>query len=198
MVRSRILLFIIFLALFTLLSPCAFSQEFYTKALGENIADWTVIKSSYADIYVHRDIDLKSVVKKINVNFVRYDPVESKIFLDKDISDDTRLASKIDIIIKKAKEILDMYPQNFCINVIIYGDRNEMWNVYEEIFKERKDYIAFYIHKFRTIYISLNDVSESILAHEIGHAIIDSYFGILPPPKIRELLASYVDVHLKD
>ena len=91
-----------------------------------------------------------------------------------------------------------MYPQNFHVNIIVYRKRDELWNAYEEIFKERKDYIAFYIHKFRTVYISLYDVSESVLAHEIGHAIIDNYFGILPPPKIRELLACYVDVHLKD
>jgi hypothetical protein len=35
-----------------------------------------------------------------------------------------------------------------------------------------------------------------ILAHEMGHAVIDHYFVIKPPPKIAELLCHYVDTEI--
>ena len=38
----------------------------------------------------------------------------------------------------------------------------------------------------------------NIIAHEMGHAIVDHYFAAIPPEKIRELLASYVDLHLAE
>lgn len=192
-------LLIIFLGLFLVLFlPCAFSQEYGPYGPEGDIEDWTIVESSYATIYIDRDVDLSSATRRINVNFARYDPVEKKLFLNRGISDEERLANRIDIIVRKAKKILDMYPQGLHINIRIYESNKELWGIYQDIFEERKEYKAFYVHKFRTIYISLNNVSESILAHEIGHSIIDSYFAILPPQKIRELLACYIDVHLKD
>lgn len=189
------LLYIIFSTLFLVLfTPCAFSQE----GPGGGVEDWAVVESSYATIFVDTDVDLGNLVKRIDVSFARYDPIEKRLFLDRGISDSERLANKIDIIVRKARKILDMHPQGFHVNIRVYETEEDMWNIYENIFKERKEYMAFYIHKFQTVYIPSDNVSESVLAHEIGHSIIDSYFGILPPEKIRELLACYVDVHLKD
>lgn len=198
MLKKKLALSIIFLALFLVLSPCAFSQEFGPRGPEGDIEDWAVVESSYATIFVDEDIDLRRVVRQIDVSFARYDPLERELFLDKGVTDVERLANKIDIIVRKDKKTLDMHPQGFHVNIRIYESNKDMWDIYEEIFKEKKDYKAFYIHKFRTIYISLPNVSGSVLAHEIGHAIVDNYFAVLPPHKIRELLACYCDVHLKD
>jgi len=86
----------------------------------------------------------------------------------------------------------------FRVDIKIYNDEEGLRNTYKDIFEEEKGHKAFYIHKFKTIYVSMDNLSASILAHEIGHAIIDNYFTIPPPPKISELLACYVDLHLKD
>jgi hypothetical protein len=196
--RKASLLLIIFLGLLIILSPNAFSQEYGPSGPEGDIEDWTIVESSYSTIYIDRDIELRSVRRRIDVSFARYDPVEKRLFLERGISEEGQLANKIDIIVRKAKKILDMHPQGFHVNIRIYETEDDLWNIYEEIFRERKDHKAYYIHKFQTVYISLDNVSESILAHEIGHSIIDNYFAILPPDKIRELLACYVDVHLKD
>jgi hypothetical protein len=193
------LLSLIFFALFlTLFSPYAFSEGLSPNGPEGNIENWTVVESSYATIFVKRAMDLGSIVRRIDVSFARYDPIEEQFFFNKGISDEERLANEIDVIVRKAKKILDMYPQEFHINIRIYESDEELWDIYEGIFNERQEHKAFYIHKFRTIYISLPNISESVLAHEIGHSIIDSYFTVLPPDKIRELLSCYVDVHLKD
>jgi len=199
MAGNRALSILIFLAaILVFVSPCAFSEEFGLQGPEGSAEDWTVVESSYATIFVGREIDLKSVTRRINVNFARYDPIEKELFLDRGISDEERLANKIDIITRRAKKILDMHPQGLHVNIRVYKSDKDLWNIYEDIFKEKRTHKAFYIHKFRTVYISLPNVSESVLAHEIGHSIIDNYFAILPPMKIRELLAAYVDVHLKD
>jgi hypothetical protein len=200
MKKSKVLsLYIIFCAfLLVLFSPYAFSQEFAPYGPEGNVEDWTIMESSYTTIFVARDINIGRVARQIDVNFARYDPIERSLFLNKGISDAERLANKIDIIVRKAKKILDIYPQAYHVNIRVYEDDEQLWDIYEDIFEERREYKAFYIHKFETIYISLPNISESTLAHEIGHSIIDNYFTVLPPAKIRELLASYVDIHLKD
>lgn len=151
-----------------------------------------------ATIFVDKDIDLRKLVRRIDVGFAKYDPIEKKLFYNKGISDKEKLANRIDIIVRKNKKTLEMHPHAFHINIRVYENDKDLRNAYEDIFRERKDHKAFYIHKFRTIYISLTNVSGAVLAHEIGHAIVDNYFAILPPHKIRELLACYCDVHLKD
>jgi hypothetical protein len=196
--KNRLLPFIISSVLFLTSSICAFSQEVEPKGSESDSITWVIIEGSYATIYVDNSIDLRDVVRKIDVSFARYDPIEKELFLDKGVSDAEILANEIDIITRKARKVLDMYPAQFHVDIKIYRSQEELRDVYEKIFEEKEDYIAFYIHKFKTIYISLDSISESVLAHEIGHSIVDSYFSVLPPPKIRELLACYADVHLKD
>ena len=198
MIKNKPFLYIISLAFFLVLSTPAFSQGPVYQNSEEGVEDWTIVESSYATIFVDGNIDLKDVERQIDVSFARYDPIEEKLFYNKGLTEEERLAVKIDIIVRKDKKTLDMHPRGFHVKIRIYKSNKELWNVYREIFNERKKYKAFYIHKFRTIYISLPNVSESILAHEIGHSIIDNYFAVLPPSKIRELLACYCDVHLKD
>ncbi|MBL7070779.1 MAG: hypothetical protein ISS26_01240 [Candidatus Omnitrophica bacterium] len=200
MVRVRaplIYIFVISLSLLLLSLP-AFAQPFGVYGPEGNVEDWVVIESSYATIFVDKDIRIKDVTERIDVSFARYDPIEKQLFLDKGTSPEEKLATKIDIIIRKAKKILDMHPHDFHVKIRVYGSGDEMWDIYEYIFKERREYKAFYIHGFDTVYIPVEYVTESILAHELAHSIIDTYFKTLPPEKIRELLACYVDVHLKD
>lgn len=200
MIRKAVIIScLVFLVLALLPSYYAFCEEAAPPAEAEEPAsDWVEVKSSYATIHIDKDVSVRGVSKRIDVGFAKYDPVERKLFLDKGISDEDELANKIDIIVRKAKKILDMHPQNFHVNIRVYKNEKELWDAYETIFKERVEHRAFYIHKFKTVYIPLENVHESVLAHEIGHSIIDNYFAILPPQKIRELLACYVDVHLKD
>jgi hypothetical protein len=91
-----------------------------------------------------------------------------------------------------------MYPRNDKLLIKIYKSLSELDGVYLEIFQDEKSYYAFYIHKFNTVFACEEKISESVMAHEMAHAIIDHYFPILPPRKVQEILATYVDYHLKD
>ena len=39
---------------------------------------------------------------------------------------------------------------------------------------------------------------RGIFEQETAHAIIDFYYGVYTPKKIHEVLAQYVETHLKD
>ena len=196
MINKKIFYISIFFV-FTAVFP-AYAEGLPDGIAGENIADWVVVRSLFSTIYIDKDIDIGSVSARIDTSFARFDPVENRLFLDKGISDEHILANKIDILVRKAMKVLDMRPDDFHVNIKLYEDEIALWTIYEKIFSEHKEYKAFYIHRYKTVYIPYENLGESVLAHEIGHAIIDSYFKILPPEKIRELLACYVDVHLKD
>jgi len=60
------------------------------------------------------------------------------------------------------------------------------------------DYVAFYAPRDKVVYVSVDDADLSVLAHELTHVILDHYFGIAPPVKIHEVLAQFVEEHLKD
>ena len=172
----------------------AFSEEYEI----DNVSDFVIIKSSYATIYIHPSIDLTKLVDAVDVGFARYDPVESGLFMNRGITKEEVLANKLDIITRKAQNILDMRPRAFHVNLKIYPTEEDLAEVYKDLFREERYHKAFYIHALKTIFISQNNMSVEILAHEIAHSVIDNYFDILPPLKIRELLACYVDIHIRD
>jgi len=172
-----------------------------TSAAGEiqeAAGGWKIIESRFTTIHVDKDLDCGVLGGRLDVSFAMYDPVEKNLFYERGLTESEILANKIDIIARKAMRVLDMKPEDFHVNIRIYGNEEKLWKTYDKLFDDGKRFKAFYVHKYATVYIPYENLGESILAHEIGHAVIDSYFGVLPPEKIRELLACYVDVHLKD
>ena len=114
-----------------------------------------------------------------------------------------RLERKIDQIFENAQTLLDMHNCKSKIKIMVHADQNEVDQSYSNLVSKynlsslHTDYIAFYFHKLKTVYISLETVTEGVMAHELAHAIIDHYFIIRPPSKVAEMLARYVDKHLE-
>jgi len=74
----------------------------------------------------------------------------------------------------------------------------EVQAVYKKKYREDVDFIAFYSPRDKTIFVSVPDTNLGVLAHEIAHAVIDLYYGRATPLKIHEVLAQYVESHLRD
>ncbi len=64
------------------------------------------------------------------------------------------------------------------------------------MFTTRTNFKSFYIHSFESIFTNEQDFIDSVIAHELGHAVIDHYFAVPPPSQMAELMATYVDSHL--
>jgi hypothetical protein len=104
----------------------------------------------------------------------------------------------VDRIIFRVKMLLDMYPPNFHFNIIVFDTNDEIKNAYRGFGMTGAVPIAFYRHKSRTIYLSIDKIAPGIFAHEVAHAVINTFFPSPPPSQVQEILAQYVDRHLWD
>jgi hypothetical protein len=99
-------------------------------------------------------------------------------------TDDTALArTRIDALIERTQQVLDMYPDKLRVRI-------ELYPAYSE------GNIAKYDHKRRTIVVYADKVTDGVFAHEAAHAIICNYFSPPPPEKMQEIIAQYVDRNL--
>jgi len=187
-------LFLFFLISFFLSLPCpapAYSQD--EPAEG----GWNTFSSRFCTVFYQHGVDLRIVDRRINLRFADfYEPGDVR--KKEGLSTEEILAEKLDAIFNRVEEILDMFPSRVHVTINIYRERPELDKAYEDIFNEKNTAGSFYIYKTNIIYTTQKGISESILAHEMAHCIIDHYFVILPPRKIQEMLAMYADVHLKD
>lgn len=106
--------------------------------------------------------------------------------------------AKCDTLFQRAQEILDMYPPGIHTTIRISRDREEIKDTHASRYGFTTEAIAFYVFENNTIYTTAKDISESVLAHEMAHCIVDHYFRMRPPRKIEEMLAMHVDAHLRD
>jgi hypothetical protein len=163
--------------------------------------EWIILETGYLTICYMPGADLDAVesnLRKRATYFTSEMPGE-------DAPVEEKVRYQLDALFRRAEELLDMYPANVHVKIMIFTARADVEAEYVKIFgtpapvEEYKSGIkSFYVHKFNTIYISEEDMSDSIIAHEMAHAIVDHYFNVIPPEKIRELLASYVDLHLAE
>jgi len=189
--------------LFCCLTPifCEKMEEVSNRsaAVSENSAnvqgDWYVIDTGYFTIYCDRNSDLKTIARKLGRRGLFtsgvYDPSPAS-------SPSGKIAYRFTSLLRRAQDILDMRPNMKNLKVKIFKNRSQLYDEYYRIFGAAGEYESFYVYKNDTIYISEDTLSDNVVAHEMGHAVIDHYFSAVPPEKVRELLASYVDMHLED
>lgn len=156
---------------------------------------WFIINSANFTIYCKQEVNLGTVERRLG----RRGLFISGVYGPNPVSaPPQKVAYRMDRILKRVKDILEMYPGKMDLKIRVFNTREELNDEYYNIFGQWENYKSFYIHKYKTIYTSEEDVSDSIMAHEMGHAVVDHYFNMIPPGKIREILASYVDKHLEE
>ncbi len=66
----------------------------------------------------------------------------------------------------------------------------KIWNHGRKV-PDQKPPKAFY--KYGKVHIHIDDLRRGVLAHEMAHHIINTYFLVRPPTKTTEILAQYVE-----
>jgi len=118
----------------------------------------------------------------------------NSIFLgEKLVSKDASLGELLDALFKRVQQILDMPLPSLRVQIQLLKDQKDVSWTWASITGKPTKAPAFYWKKTNTIYLQPQEISTGILAHEMGHAVIDHYFVIRPPPKIAEMLCQYVD-----
>lgn len=114
------------------------------------------------------------------------------------ITTEDEVMAKIDVIIEKAQVVLDMFPNNMHITVVLLPKRKDVSRVFKEKYGRKANHIAYYSLSEDTIYISVNDTSIKVFSHEVGHAVVDHFFKVKPPYNIHELMAQFTAKHIQD
>jgi len=110
------------------------------------------------------------------------------------VSDEVR--SKLDSIIEKIEVLLHVYPGDLKFNVLL-TTAADVQRHYKDYYGIDNEYIAFYCRQNRTVFISVDDVNEYVLAHELTHVVIDQYFRDPPSATMQEVLAQFVETHIE-
>ena len=106
------------------------------------------------------------------------------------------LKQKVDALYERAQEILDMRKTVPKVIINVYPDQKALDGAFYALFKEECLLRAWYVFEEKTVYINVEDVHEGMLAHEMGHHIIDHFLKVRPPATTAEILARYIDAHL--
>ena len=163
----------------------------------EAIILWHLLETKHTVIKYQSDEDLQFFHDKV-------DYVPHKYYLKQLITPsdqqtlEERLKMKIDFLFERVQEILDMQKKAEKVSIEVYHDKQQLQDAYATIFKKTGSLRAWYIFKRNTIYITVEDIHEGMLAHEIAHAVIDNYLEVRPPSATAEILARYVDRHLAE
>jgi len=108
------------------------------------------------------------------------------------------IKNKVDVIVERVIVVLDMRPNDVHFKIVLLPTEEDVQQVYKSKYNRKVDYIAFYAPKDKTVYVSINDIRIGVFAHELGHLIIDLFYGTTTPSKIHEVLAQFVETHLMD
>lgn len=176
---------------------CVFSLCVSMPVFCEEAGDWVTFNSGQLTIEYQNTVNLKAVAGKLGgrglfSNGLFGSDRPSAATLEEEV------VRRLERLLERAEEILDMYPPKLKLTVKIFNEGSSLEDAYFRIFGARKSYEAFYVYQYGTIYTSAYGISDSVMIHEIAHAVVDNYFSTNPPPKVSELLAQYVDVHLED
>jgi len=131
-----------------------------------------IFKTKYSTVYYNNDKDIDDFIWRLGGQKLEF------------VNDPQLASNRIDRIISRVENILDMWPKNLSIPIYLYRGT----------LKPNK--VAFYEHKSKSIKISIDYTSDGVLAHEIAHAVTNQYFSSSPPSKVQEILSQYVDKHL--
>ena len=107
------------------------------------------------------------------------------------------LADNIERIFYKVLEVLDMRLYSYKGTIRIYQNNAELKKALRHKFGRDLNYPALYHKEENTIYLSAENLQVGIFAHELAHAIINSYFVIKPPERVQEVLAGFVEYNIR-
>lgn len=191
-IRKKLLLASLFFAL-----SAALLLSLGQICLSQDTPDegWASFQTAYLTVYYKPEVNLKKVLGRLNLRGL---PSYNNLPAYTLTGIEAKVAYRLDVIFMRVRDILGMYPDKAEVKIKLYKNRR---NINAELcYLNQADASckSFYIHRLGTIYVSEQDITDSVIAHEMTHAVVDNYFSTTPPGKMAEILATNVDIHLDD
>ena len=186
--------FFLIIAILICAAPAHAAASVESAAQPPDDSNWVIAQSNFFEVYYRPDANLDNIKHELERRPLYFD--QPARYGEAAVLEE--ICRRLDNLFNEVKELLDMYPKIAKVNIKIFRDRMELNKEYFKIFGKNEGYRSFYINKYNTIYTSEADITDSIMSHEMAHVVIDHYFKVIPPEKLAEILASYVDAHLGD
>ncbi len=160
------------------------------------LAILSTVRSAYAQEIITRtcriqfagDDELRQFNKRVKMGTFSFGfGNQTRVTVEEDVK------RKVNLTIARVQEILEMFPRGLKFDIVLLPSEEDVQRIYREQYNLEVNFIAFYSPKTNTAYFSTRDVSLTVFAHELAHAVINHYFDNAPPVKIHELLAQYVE-----
>lgn len=197
--RASVLCAVIFAFLLIFATANLRPSFLYAQSTGYFVSESTrtegEIISKHTKIYYQNENDLRLLNKRLKLGTLDY---LLKYKGSDDVSIESQVAAKVDIILERVKTILELNPKNLMVEIRITESPAEVQRIYFGKYSKKVDYPAFYARGEKTVYVAVNKINSNILAHELAHAIIDRSFGLIIPVKIHEILSQYVDANFEE
>ncbi len=173
-----------------------FSLAAASFAVEDNFDLSKKIESKYFKIFYDPGVEIFSLAQRLNI--LPSDKLLAGSLKTNGTSTEEEIANMVDSLFLRVAEILDMRLYSFRGTIKICKDYNQLSSIYMNLFNnDLKGMRSFYVFNINTIYIPAEDFKYAVLGHEIGHAIINNYFAVLPAAKVQEILSTYVDYQLR-
>ncbi|MDD5130152.1 MAG: hypothetical protein PHS66_03755 [Candidatus Omnitrophica bacterium] len=160
------------------------------------VSEWLSYGSSQVTFLYPSDINLRRLEARLRTRYFSVSSTERDLFTNPAYPVEKRILARLESVLLRTEQVLAMYPP-MDLKIKIFRTREELSQEHVRLTGSLQRYKSFYVHGFETIYSSMQDISDSVIAHEMAHAVIDHYFRVPPPEKAAELLATYVDSHLE-
>ena len=162
----------------------------------ESIA-WKRLETAYTILFYQSTEDLKKFCTRIQYGPKnRFARGSSSDITIEDIKENP--VKKTDAVFERVQDILGMQKKMDKVNIHIYKNDDQLRQAYRALYQDTCTIRAWYRYRNNTIYLNANDLHEGMLAHELAHAIVDHYLLVRPPRATAEIIARYVDSHLKN
>ena len=168
-------------------APFPISSPFTGEEIGKGAAGFRQYETRYATVYYRSDKDFYGFSRNIGSLGIFGRSLENAA---------VKTRERVDAVVDRVETILDMHPANLRVAVYVYPTQKELEEVYRGMDLYSEAPIAFYSSRQKAIFVSAENVTEGVLAHEFAHAVICFYFVTPPPARMQEILAQFVDRNL--
>ncbi len=147
-------------------------------------------------VYCESGVDTALLAKQLNIT------PSNAILAGKStaaaVFSDVELADKLDTLLIMVCDILDIRLYSFEGSIKVCRNNERLKKIYYDLFgRDLNNLPSFYVHDLKTIYVSAEGFKSGTIGHEVAHAVISSYFVVLPPVKLQEVLSGYVEYQLR-
>jgi len=155
------------------------------------------VKGQHFTIYYEEDVNLLNVAHNVSIpSSVYLLDDKGKEADDGDGGPVDILKKNIDVLFNEVSDILDMHLYSYNGNIKICRNKEQLKEEYHRLFNTELLSESFYYYGENAIFLNAENLTPGIASHEIAHAIINHYFVVVPPIKVQEVLAAYVEYNI--